>query len=180
MNLNHPDILLEALTELNQWLETQGIILELEIIGSFALYLRGISYIRTQDIDTVQNLDEQVMEEVTKIASKRGLIPLWLNDNAVDLPKPPGFETRLTEKKIGNHLLLKFASRLDLIQLKGAAYIDRGNENPKDLIDLKLLCPTVEEIHMAIEFIRRTRSPEKPRFYPNFEQMIEDIRNVGK
>lgn len=180
MNPNHPDSLISALQELDRWLEKQGIILELEIIGSFALYLRGMTQIRTKDIDTLRDLDDEVIAEINRIAVDHGLIPLWLNDNSVGLPKPEGFETRLAEKRIGSHLLLRIASRIDLILLKAAAYIDRGNEDPKDLVDLKHLKPTGEEILGAIEFIRKTRRPEKPEFYPNYEEMIEDIRRVGK
>jgi hypothetical protein len=180
MALDHPDNLLNALLDLDEWLGARGIVLELEIIGSFALYLRGVHHIRTQDIDTIRDLDDEIVAQIERIAAKKGLIPLWLNDNSVNLPKPQGFEERLTEKKIGTQILLKIASRWDLIQLKAAAYIDRGNETPKDLIDLKALNPTLEEINAAIEFIRKTRTPEKSRFYPNFEAMIEDIQNVGK
>jgi hypothetical protein len=170
--MNHPDQLIEALKELDTWLQYNNITLELKIIGSFALYLSGLTHIRTKDIDTVQDLDDQVIDQVNRIASTRGLIPLWLNDDSASLPKPKGFETRLIEKKIGNHLVLHIASRLDLIQLKAAAYIDRGNENPKDLTDLKALAPSQDEILTAIQFVRETRTPEKAKFYPNFEEMI--------
>jgi hypothetical protein len=179
-NSNHPDSLMKALIELDHWLEEESIVLELEIIGSFALYLQGITHIRTKDIDTVRDLDEEIIKKVNTIAPKHGLVPLWLNDDSAGLPRPKGFETRLTKKRIGNHLLLLVASRLDLIQLKAAAYIDRGNEDPKDLADLKNLKPTQAEIDEAISFIRETRRPEKPVFYPNYEEMLEDIRNVGK
>jgi hypothetical protein len=180
MNANHPDDLLSALQDLEKWLGDQGLFLELEIIGSFALYLRGMSHIRTKDIDTIRDLDDKVLEKVNEIAVKKGLAPLWLNDNSAGIPKPEGFESRLAEKIIGNHLKLFVASRQDLIQLKAAAYIDRGNEDPKDLIDLKALQPSKEEIKEAIAFVRKTRSPEKPEFYPNYEEMIEDIKRVGK
>lgn len=176
--MNHPDELIAALKELNLWLEHKGVALELEVIGSFALYLRGLTHIRTKDIDTVRALDDQVIDEINRIASKRGLVPLWLNDNSNGLPRPEGFESRLTEKRVGNHLLLRIASRFDLILLKAAAYIDRGNENPKDIADLKSLNPSQQELLSAIEFIRKTRTPEKPQFYPNFEEMIEEILHV--
>ncbi len=177
---SNPENLLGALKDLETWLHTEGIVLELQIIGSFAFYLQGANYIRTRDIDTIQDLDEKIIERIKLIASQRGLVSLWLNDNSFGIPRPEGFESRLLEIKIGEHLILKIASRKDLIMLKAAAYIDRGNENPKDLVDLKRLNPSSAEIDEAIRFIQETRRPEKPKFYPNYQEMIEDIRNVGR
>jgi hypothetical protein len=42
-----------------------------------------------------------------------------------------------------------------------------------------LLKPTKSEIEIAIQFVRKTSTPPKPKFYPNFEEMIENLRNVA-
>ena len=71
-------------------------------------------------------------------------------------------------------------SRQDLISLKSAAFMIRGGEAPKDFTDLQALKPSRSEIDEAIQFVRKTNTPPKPRFYPDFEEMIGRLRGLAK
>jgi hypothetical protein len=172
--------LVKALSELNQWLAARNTPIELQVVGSFAMFLSGSHGIDTQDIDTVTHIEAELYEKIQAIGDKNGLKQNWISDDASDLPLPDGFAIRLAEDRRFSHITIRYASRFDLIQLKAAAFVDRGNEDPKDLDDLVLLSPTKAEIDSAIAFIRKTRTPPQPRFYPNFEEMLDALRTIAK
>lgn len=173
-----PSELMICLEELDAWLSQRHIKLDLAVIGSFAFYLLGMRGIITRDIDTTVHLQDEVLEQVKKIGLEHGMGNEWLNDNASTLSLPSGFDSRLTVYPVGKHLTLWVASRYDLILLKSAAYVGRGNEDPRDLEQLRQLKPTLQEIEEAIKFVRGVASPPAKRFYPNFEEMLEDLRSV--
>ena len=165
-----------CLSDLNQWLAEQGLTLQIAIIGRYAFYLSGFHQIATLDIDSVTGIEERVYEKILEIGEYRGMKPDWLNDNAEALPLPDGFRDRLIESRQFSNIKLHYASRGDLISLKAAAYISRGEDDPKDFQDLLLLGPSEVEIESAIEFIRKYYSPPAERFIEDFEGRLNELR----
>jgi hypothetical protein len=173
--------LLAALKDLDVWAGQHQIKLEIIIIGAFALYLQGMELRATNDIDTLTELeDEQLLQAIEKIAQKHGLNGNWLNDQAYGLSVPDGFLLRLSRKVLGSHIVALVPSRQDLISLKSAAFMIRGGEDPKDYADLQALQPSKVEMDEAVRFVRKTNTPPQPRFYPDFEEMIERLRELAQ
>lgn len=168
---------LEAcLSDLNQWLAEQGLTIRLAVIGRYAFYLSGFHQIATLDIDSVTGIEERVYEKILEIGKQRGMKPDWLNDNAEALPLPDGFHGRLIESNRYLNIRMNYAARIDLIALKAAAYISRGEDDPKDFQDLLLLAPNDLEVHAAIQFIRKHYSPPADRFVEDFEGRLNELR----
>lgn len=172
--------LVDSLEELNSWLLKKNHKIKLTVIGRFAFYLAGISELATTDIDTVTALDDEVFDKILEIGAVHGMKADWLNDNSEGLALPDGFEERLLERKSFSNIEIKYASRFDLICLKAAAYISRGQDDPKDIQDLLLLSPKKTEIDSAITFIRKHFSPPHPRFFPDFEERIDELKSISK
>ncbi|CAM6054059.1 unnamed protein product [Sphagnum tenellum] len=170
-----------ALKDLDQWAVGHQVKLEIIIIGAFALYLKGLELRATNDIDTLTELeDELLLQAIEEIAQKYGLNGNWLNDQACGLSVPDGFLSRLSRVALGSHIVALVPSRQDLISLKSAAFIVRGGEDPKDYTDLQALQPNRLEIEAAIRFVRKTNTPPQPRFYPDFEEMIGRLRELAQ
>ncbi len=172
--------LLGALGELNTWLATRQTHIKLTVIGRFAFYLSGIAELSTTDIDTVNALEEEVFKKIQDIGIANGMKPEWLNDNSEGLSLPENFEARLIEKKNFSNIEIKYASRFDLICLKAAAYVGRGFDDPKDFQDLLLLKPNCTEIEKAITFIKKHYSPPRAKFFPDFEDRLNELRSITK
>jgi len=173
--------LLAALKDLDIWAGQYQVQLEIIIIGAFALYLHGLELRATNDIDTLTELkDERLLRAIEEIAQKHGLNENWLNDQASGLSVPDGFLLRLNRVALGSHIVALVPCRQDLISLKSAAFMIRGGEDPKDYTDLQALQPSRNEIDEAIRFVRKTNTPPKPRFYPDFEEMIGRLSGIAK
>ena len=106
--------------------------------------------------------------------------PEWLNDNAGTLPLPEGFSDRLIEASQFSNIKIKYASRGDLISLKAAAYIGRGEDDPKDFQDLMLLEPKHTEIEIAIMYVRQYFTPPASKFFPDFEERLNELKSIPK
>jgi hypothetical protein len=173
-------LLVECLKELNEWLAEKNLTIHISVIGRFAFYLSGIQQIATLDIDSVTEIEEEVFEKIIEIGKRRGIKPEWLNDNAENLPMPDGFIGRLIESNHHSNLKIKYASRIDLISLKAAAYLGRGLDDPKDFQDLLLLNPSHSEIETAILYIRQYFTPPAAKFFPDFEESLNELRSISK
>jgi hypothetical protein len=169
-----------CLNDLNQWLAEHGLIIEISVIGRFAFYLSGFHQVATLDIDSVTEIEERVYQKILEIGKHRGMKPDWLNDNAETLPLPDGFKARLIESDQFSNIKMKYAARIDLISLKAAAYISRGEDDPKDFQDLILLQPTNAEIESSIDYIRKHYSSPAERFSADFEERLNELRNHFK
>ena len=172
--------LLLSLNELNSWLSTKQVVIKITVIGRFAFYLSGMKELATSDIDTVTALQDDIFNKVLEIGIANGMKPEWLNDNSEGIPLPEGFETRLQERKDFSNIEIKYASRFDLICLKAAAYVNRGGDDPKDFQDLLLLTPNSIEIKSAIDFVRKHYNPPATRFFPDFEEKLNDLQSIAK
>lgn len=166
----------KCLEDLNQWLAEHELTIQIAIIGRYAFYLSGFHQVATLDIDSVTEIEERVYEKILEIGKRRGMKPDWLNDNAETLPLPDGFKDRLIETKQFSNINMKYAARIDLISLKAAAYISRGEDDPKDFQDLLLLAPTNTEIESSINYIRKHFSPPADRFNEDFEERLNELR----
>lgn len=163
------------LAELNDWLKDQNLEIELTIIGAFALHLHGISSRMTMDIDTLNHIEHpKVISKIIEIGDKYGL-PEWLNSQAQGLILPIGFHKRLIHSEIFSNILLSYASRIDLIKLKVAAYYYRHSFEEKDLDDLKLLKISADELDDGIGFLLESHSPEQNRFKNDF---VRDVKLI--
>ena len=173
--------LLEGLNELNEWLSEKHLTIRISIIGRFAFYLAGIRHLATLDIDSVTEIDDEVFNKIIQIGTHRGMKPEWLNDNAGNLPLPEGFNERLIDSTTDySNIKIKYASNKDLISLKAAAYISRGEDDPKDFQDLLLLKPSESEIENAIVYIRQHFAPPAVKFFPDFEEKLNELRSISK
>ncbi len=165
----------KPLSELNDWLETEDIYIELIIIGAFAIHLHGLSNRMTMDIDTIKPIeDHNVLKQIEVIARKYGL-PRWLNDQAENLIMPEGFESRINNDNRYSNIKLNYISRIDLIYLKVAAFFYRGSTDPKDKDDIKSLATTQKELEDAIKFLRERHTPEIDKFKLDFENRVQEI-----
>lgn len=163
------------LSELNDWLNEQGIEIELIIIGAYALHLHGVSSRMTMDIDTLNHIEHpKVVSKIDEIGEKYGL-PEWLNNQAQGLILPEGFFDRTICSNIFSDIILKYASRIDLIKLKVAAYYYRYSYEQKDLDDLKLLKISSEELDLGIDFLLQSHAPEQSKFKKDF---INDVKVI--
>ena len=159
------------LTKLNVWLVGQKLDLELVIIGAYALQLHGISSHITMDIDALSILPPKILIEIANIGEEFGL-PEWLNNQAAGMILPEGFYQRtLTLDKFSN-IKLNYASRIDLIKLKVAAYYYRHETEQKDLDDLRALSITQEEFEQGRAFLSESHKPEQEKFVENFEEDV--------
>lgn len=174
----------KPLEELNHWLSANNRNLDLVVIGAFAIHLHGLQIRMTMDIDTIQSLnDDFLFEQIQKIGEKYGL-PNWLNDQAENLILPNGFSSRLIENSNFSNIKLLYASRIDLIKLKVAAYFYRGDKDPKDKEDLKILEVTQNELFEAILFLEEKHQPDvekfKEDFFKHLEKIKQELKNVAK
>src|SRR3989339_407039 len=148
------------LKELNDWLREQNFEIELIIIGAYALHLHGISSRMTMDIDTLNHIEHpRVISKIFEIGEKYGL-PEWLNSQAQGLILPGDFYKRIIRSDLFSNILLSYASRIDLIKLKVAAYYYRHSFEQKDLDDLKLLKISSGELDDGIDFLLESHTPE--------------------
>jgi|GEM_PF-5298996 len=168
------------LTELNDWLKDQGLEIELIVIGAYALHLHGISSRMTMDIDTLNRVEHpKVISKIIEIGEKYGL-PEWLNSQAQGLILPVDFFDRTICSTMLSNIVLKYASRVDLIKLKIAAYYYRHTYEPKDLDDLKLLEISANELVLGIDFLLQSHAPEQSKFKKDFISNVKVVHSKLK
>lgn len=175
----------EIFTALDRQIELEGGgHVALVVIGGAALAALGLIQRTTKDVDVLgeanikngkvlirkmKDFPDFLKKAASKVQRDFNLPEDWLNlgpASQLDLGLPPGFETRLVEKRYGKHLTVYFASRLDLIYLKLFAAIDRGGYHIQDLLELN---PSEEEIEMAAKWVlTQDVSPE-------FRSLLKDF-----
>jgi hypothetical protein len=155
--------LFEALNELDSWLDDNGIELELDIIGGFAMELHKINIGRvTTDIDNVRQITEsEVRYKIDEIGRNLGL-DCWIDTPHIAMPDNHKFEQNTlfnNFKRIkGNILTLRY-----LIITKIASYYDRLHLTDRDYIDVKKIIDsgeplTADLLEEAIDFTAKSRS----------------------
>jgi len=136
----------------------------LVVCGGAALSVLGLSRRTTKDIDTIafvvtsevnrQSLvkaefDDKFKMAAAAVARDFGLPDDWINcgpADQFDMGLPDGFQDRLMPVRYGEHLVVNYCSRIDLICLKLFAAVDvRG----RHLDDLKALKPEPGELEYA-------------------------------
>lgn len=151
--MNDLNILLE---ELNTWLADNDLEIKLIVIGAYAVHLHGISSRSTLDVDTLNQIhDSKVLKTIELIGEKYGLTS-WLNHQAHGLILPEGFYDRTLSTHRFDHIHIEYASRIDLIKLKIAAYYYRHEFELKDLDDLKALNITEDEFKAGKAFLKKS------------------------
>lgn len=173
-----PSKLALAIADLNAWAEQNDLNLRIIVIGAAALFMHGLEPRATNDIDSLTEFDQRLLDVIAEIGSRQGLGPHWLNDQANGLNVPEGFESRLFNLSLGSRIIAQVPSRGDLIALKAAAFVIRGHEDPKDYLDLMGLAPTRREVDEAIAFVRKVHTPPHSRFFPDFEVMIGKLYDL--
>ena len=81
------DELLQALKKLNSELEKDDIVLNLNIVGGFSLFLQNldVEIRQSHDIDSASKLAEEVIEKVRRIGQEMNIDLRWLNDDVLSL-----------------------------------------------------------------------------------------------
>jgi hypothetical protein len=150
-----------SLTSLTHYLEKTNQSVEFQIIGSFAMELKGYQRkTHTNDIDLIQDLEnENVAGEINRIG-EHVKNELWMNVNALDIPRPAGFESRTERVEYNERVVFLVPCHKDMILLKVAAAIDRVKDDRKDIDDLLLLRPSKADVEEGIVFYRNSRMAE--------------------
>jgi hypothetical protein len=169
-----PD-LFYPLNDLNDWLQSEGLEIELFVIGAFALQLHGVIHRQTMDVDAIApNLTPEVEKKIEEIGEKYGLAS-WLNDQASTIALPAGARERALLHKGFSHIKIFYAAREDLIKLKVAAYFYRREYELKDLDDLKALAPSSVEIAEGIQFLLQHHRPDIRKFADDFSDQVQSF-----
>jgi hypothetical protein len=81
------DALLQALETLNAELAQDGIVLNLNIVGGFSLFLQNldVEVRQSHDIDTMSRLTDDVKSRVRSIGEELNIDLRWLNDDVLSL-----------------------------------------------------------------------------------------------
>jgi len=154
-NLRTTDVLINALSDLNDLLASSKTTIELTIVGSMAIYLNGLELNRmTEDIDYIDyNASDEFIQMTRSIAQKYDLPSDWINSRAKDIePLPTEILKRLRLDNRFSNIVLKYIDIDTAIQMKVYAYYIRGLE--KDLSDLKTLTPNTSQLTKGVEYIQ--------------------------
>jgi hypothetical protein len=168
--------LTQALRLLGDVLQQRGHSFDLAVVGGGALLLQGLVRRPTLDLDAVARIEGEkwltarplpslLVQAIRDVADALGLQREprddkdWLNGGPtvlLDLGLPDGFAERTAIRRFGG-LTLRVASRQDLLTLKLWAATDarRGPRRAVDLLDLRELAPTVEELRVAARWCVR-------------------------
>jgi len=153
------DELLQALEKLNSELEQDGIVLNLNVIGGFSLYLQNleIEVRQSHDIDSANKLTDEVKARVMRIGQELNIDLRWLNDDVLSL---------LDEFE---------AAGIDLAQLKFSpnkridfSNIHLNTVDISDFLKLKLFSIFLE----VYDFLQYNKSFER-------EQDLQDIKALS-
>lgn len=178
-------VLYNALDELDNYLSSSNLTIEIVICGAFAIQLHGFARKEnTQDIDSIKEIsNQQVLAEIVHIGAKLGLKKNWLNDMASTVSFPDGAIERAKPLQKWRSIHALLVSREDLILMKASAYFIRRDYTEKDYEDLVLLSPTLAEIETAIEFVRKVNGPPEnasQNILRDFEESVNDIKKLVK
>jgi len=171
-------VLDEALRLLDELLHTQGVELDLVVVGGGAMLLAGLIERPTADLDALARVESERLQDpapfapelqkaIATVGAALGLVTgdgatrAWLNAGPSALLElamlPPGFQTRLQTRRYGSALTIRVASRIDLIYLKMLAATDirRGARRAVDIQDLHELKTTRDEAIAAGRWVAR-------------------------
>lgn len=176
-----PELLL-ALEALGALLGHCGQAFEVVVSGGAGLLLLGVLNRPTQDVDLVAIVEKgqavsarpmpaALETAAQEIALDRGLPTNWLNPGPtqlLNLGLPKGFMNRCQRWDYGG-LVVYAVGRREQIHFKLYAAVDQGSES-KHASDLKLLCPSVEELHTAADWCK-THDASEP-FAEQLQQAV--------
>ena len=153
------------LRALDEQLGLRGRRIELVVCGGTALNVLGLTDRATKDIDVVGIIDHEegpglreaefedwFIESAGRVAIDFDLPEGWINNGPTSMVHtglPEGFAERLETRSHGDNLIVHYASRFDLINLKLYAAVDRQGQH---IEDLKALEPSSEEMEAAAEW----------------------------
>lgn len=142
----------------------------LVVCGGSALLARRIISRSTEDVDILPLRDwdggvgsafplpESLQTAAGDVAIELGLAGNWLNGSAsLHFPDlhllPEGFWLEMETREYGDHLKVSFVTRSGQIHLKSYAVLNRPK--PRDLEDLRALCPDAAETENAVRWVLR-------------------------
>ena len=166
-------------------LAAEPAVVDLVIVGGSALLATGLGHRATNDVDvvalvgedglqTAEQLPETLQRAAALVARDLDLPPDWLNSGPAELLRwglPAGVEDRWRTESFGDHLTVRWISRLDQIHLKLYAAVDRGGKHVRDL---EALAPTSDELVAAARWAR-THDPSEGFL----EVLIEALNYFG-
>jgi hypothetical protein len=164
-----PNNLDEILKALDRQIQVHdGSPISLVICGGTALFALGLVLRTTRDVDVLGTVSKEhgqilvmkinkfpkfLIEAANAVQKDFGLPDGWLNKgptSQVDSGLPQGFEKRLIKKQYGDYLSIYYISRLDQINFKLYAAVDRNGYHVDDLFQLN---PTQREIEAAARWV---------------------------
>jgi hypothetical protein len=170
------EILISALSDLNELLSENNTSVDLTIVGSMAIHLNGLNLNRmTEDIDYINyNATETFLKYTKQIAKKYDLPEDWINSRAQDIePLPNEIQNKLKRDERFSHITLKFIDIDTAIQMKIYAYYVRGLD--KDISDLKVLKPSFLQIASGINYIKK-----QIKHHHGAKQLDKDLDEINE
>ena len=159
-------LLERALAVLGSVLRARGLEYEIVVVGGSAMLLRDLVPRVTPDVDIIAmvrsgryvppRLPNELLDAVADVGTNLGIGEDWLDSGPGDMLSgglPPGFDERTKRFDYGG-LVVHVADRVDLVSLKLFAVLDKGMSS-KHFQDLKALDPSLQELTVAIEWLRR-------------------------
>lgn len=130
--------LIEALVELDDWLNKKNLNIELDIVGGIALHMHKIDIQRaSMDIDLANDIsNEAILHQIKEIGRGHGLDDSWIESPGVPLPQGHSFLRHQMSEGFRN-IEVKFLTHKDLVLTKVAAYYDRKHLQATDAADIK-------------------------------------------
>ncbi len=181
INRDTLDVIFGALAE---QLRSLGDQYEIVVIGGSALTALGLVERATKDVDllaiaekgelrSAEPLPDTLRVARDRVARDFDLDEKWLNAGPTSLliwGLPAGFMTRLSTRRYGQALTVRFAGRLDQVHFKLYAMVDQGGGRHE--ADLRALHPTRDELIAAARWTM-TQDPS-----PGYRLVLKEALGV--
>ena len=143
----------ETIPAFDRFLESRKISFTAIAVGGAALSILGIISRGTGDLDLLEtSIPTDVQLAAKEFAIANDISETWLNNGPASLARdlPLGWRNRIQQLYFGKSLKLWTLSRMDLIRSKFWAMCDRL----RDVDDLIALAPSLEEIALAVDWVK--------------------------
>lgn len=177
--LNISDELLLGLAALDRFLGQEHLHLDVLLVGANGMRCQNLISRGSRDLDNHNEMLPKVEEAVRKIANEQGLRPDWLNDDASDVPLPEGAASRAVPVETDyKNIAFTTLPRGDFIFMKVAAAVQRMEDDPRDVDDLREAGITLDEFEAALSYVRRYNDPGDAEFVAYQDGDIAELRRV--
>lgn len=130
------------LVEVGTELQHRGLVRSIVVVGGAYVASRGVRS-STTDVDTIDELDDELRAVVATVAERHGLEPDWLNDRARPW-RPVTFDPGTCETILHTGGLQVLAPPPDIVVVMK---ISAGGRTPNDALDLRALWSVTRFTH---------------------------------